>query len=1199
MPEINANIVVEPYEITITTTNDQIAVTPNVTQLRIFTNDSAPGGFPGDIQYNANGVLGGVPTANYVAGNLRLGNSTNLKITGGSNAYFLQTDGTGNLTWAPGTANVSGNGTAAGANNQIQLSDGSGNFKSAPGFTFDTASNLLSTPGNIFSTGNANIIGNVSAGNYTSTGNANIAGNVTAGNFIGTLANGNSNVKVLQNGPILISSNGNSNTMIVSDTSLTVEPESIFQNSLTIKKDNQSSSVIGIEIYNNSNSTVNQITTRRYRGDTSNPLSVQTGDQIYAEQHTAQYSNGVFAQSELAGSNTVVTAVNANGNMSVNTNMYANYTNSNLNIDYSNVNVTGNIETNGNIISNANITADYFLGNGAFLTGIDTSLISNGTANVRTFNNANVAISAAGVANVVVVTGSNVDITSNLSVTGNANITGNINSNNLSANLLTGTLTTANQPNITNVGNLNSLSVIGNIVSNSNITSLSYQSTIATGTAPLVVASNTKVTNLNADLLDNYDTSITNTPNTVVVRDGNGNINANTGTFAGNIAANNATFTEWANANNVTVTNNLSANLLTVSTFNILGNLSANNASFTNWANANNINVTNNVSANVVSTNIGFVTDLTAGGITLNNNKVQLGTLANAGSNTFSALAYGVAIGYAANAAETVASETKSVAIGYQAKATDNSIAIGANANAAEYSVALGDNTQAGQASLLFTRTPTVVIGANQSVGVEGAVSIGYQARATGINSIAIGPNATAGKSQGNNAIAIGDSALTGPTLSQAANTIVINASRGNIIATTPDSLYIKPIRLASTANMLMYNVTSGEISYGAIPASGATGATGPIGATGPSGGPTGATGPQGATGPSGGPTGATGPIGATGIAGPTGATGIQGPAGDIGATGLTGATGPSGGPTGATGITGATGQQGATGLTGATGVVSLPISNGTSNINILSNGNITLSANGVANVGVITNANAIFTGIRTTDNAILLGNGYTGIAIGATSNAVVIGRNAANGLPTSGNIDTNAIAIGNFAGGGDSAGTGYSGISIGSGAGSIGNTLGPAQGNAISVGINAGIGSLGPDTIAIGKNAGLRIQNSSIAIGSGAGNGQPGNNTIILNATGSSLTNTTANSLTIKPIRNARNDQTLVYDPTSGEVTYTNYVKTISTTVGALVAANTVGAGTRAFVTDANTTTFLATVGGGGANKVPVVSDGTNWIVG
>jgi len=36
-----------------------------------------------------------------------------------------------------------------------------------------------------------------------------------------------------------------------------------------------------------------------------------------------------------------------------------------------------------------------------------------------------------------------------------------------------------------------------------------------------------------------------------------------------------------------------------------------------------------------------------------------------------------------------------------------------------------------------------------------------------------------------------------------------------------------------------------------------------------------------------------------------------------------------------------------------------------------------------------------------------------------------------------------------------------------------------------------------------------------------------------------------------------------------------------------------------RAFVTDSNSTTFNATVAGGGANKVPVWSDGTNWKIG
>jgi hypothetical protein len=51
--------------------------------------------------------------------------------------------------------------------------------------------------------------------------------------------------------------------------------------------------------------------------------------------------------------------------------------------------------------------------------------------------------------------------------------------------------------------------------------------------------------------------------------------------------------------------------------------------------------------------------------------------------------------------------------------------------------------------------------------------------------------------------------------------------------------------------------------------------------------------------------------------------------------------------------------------------------------------------------------------------------------------------------------------------------------------------------------------------------------------------------------------------------------------------------------TVATLPSAATAGAGTRAFVTDANATTFNSTVAAGGSNKVPVVSDGTNWLIG
>jgi hypothetical protein len=62
-----------------------------------------------------------------------------------------------------------------------------------------------------------------------------------------------------------------------------------------------------------------------------------------------------------------------------------------------------------------------------------------------------------------------------------------------------------------------------------------------------------------------------------------------------------------------------------------------------------------------------------------------------------------------------------------------------------------------------------------------------------------------------------------------------------------------------------------------------------------------------------------------------------------------------------------------------------------------------------------------------------------------------------------------------------------------------------------------------------------------------------------------------------------------------------TTYVRVTPTTVGSLPAAGVFGAGTggRAFVTDATATTFASVVAGGGANKVPVFSDGTNWLIG
>ena len=82
------------------------------------------------------------------------------------------------------------------------------------------------------------------------------------------------------------------------------------------------------------------------------------------------------------------------------------------------------------------------------------------------------------------------------------------------------------QPNITSVGTLTSLAVSGSLTTGQIV------STVTTGTAPLTVLSNTKVSNLNADLLDGYNSASAATANTVAVRDASGNITANY--FVGN-----------------------------------------------------------------------------------------------------------------------------------------------------------------------------------------------------------------------------------------------------------------------------------------------------------------------------------------------------------------------------------------------------------------------------------------------------------------------------------------------------------------------------------------------------------------------------------------------------------------------------------------------------------------------------------------
>jgi DNA-binding beta-propeller fold protein YncE len=79
----------------------------------------------------------------------------------------------------------------------------------------------------------------------------------------------------------------------------------------------------------------------------------------------------------------------------------------------------------------------------------------------------------------------------------------------------------------------------------------------------------------------------------------------------------------------------------------------------------------------------------------------------------------------------------------------------------------------------------------------------------------------------------------------------------------------------------------------------------------------------------------------------------------------------------------------------------------------------------------------------------------------------------------------------------------------------------------------------------------------------------------------------------------NAVQDISAFANVIGGNVFTDGIIKTTTKTFATLPAAATIGAGARSFISDANTATFGSQVTSGGANAVPVWTNGTNWYVG
>jgi hypothetical protein len=95
----------------------------------------------------ANGIsstgLASLTTLN-VSATANLGAVSNIKIAGGSNGYFLRTDGAGNLNWQE----AGGNGSPGGSNSQIQFNN-NGTFGGDPNFIFNPNTDTVTIGGNL------------------------------------------------------------------------------------------------------------------------------------------------------------------------------------------------------------------------------------------------------------------------------------------------------------------------------------------------------------------------------------------------------------------------------------------------------------------------------------------------------------------------------------------------------------------------------------------------------------------------------------------------------------------------------------------------------------------------------------------------------------------------------------------------------------------------------------------------------------------------------------------------------------------------------------------------------------------------------------------------------------------------------------------------------------------------------------------
>ncbi len=362
-------------------------------------------------------------------GQANLGPAANVKISGGTLNYYLTSDGAGGLAWAAGTGNITGNGTVAGSDQQIQFNNGTANFAASAALRFDYTANILRVTGAANVTGNIDATGNISGAyflgngaflsglNFTNYSNANVAAYLP--NYQGLI----SNIEFRSTSPAAAA-------IIVNDRSLTIGGNLY---SYIILPNDANANSVAAELTNHglgnvliSSGPADYEWVFDYSGNLTTPGNIAAGNAISANYFLG---NGAFLTGLPSGlsnadvanylaSNAAVTILTT-GNITTAANISGNYILGNgalltgIAAGYSNANVDNYLASNAavtilttsNITSAANIAGSYILGNGAFLTGL----------NFTNYSNANVANYLASNAAVTILTTSNITSAANVS----------------------------------------------------------------------------------------------------------------------------------------------------------------------------------------------------------------------------------------------------------------------------------------------------------------------------------------------------------------------------------------------------------------------------------------------------------------------------------------------------------------------------------------------------------------------------------------------------------------------------------------------------------------------------------------------------------------------------------------------------------------------------------------------------------------